>query len=325
VQRLFSFAARIDDVARHVAEVLNVLGNEFDRSLVQAAVHEAVVNAVIYGALGIPPPTGVRDMDQLMSTIRIRERDTRPSLGVSVLVRTDPDRPREALIIVRDPGAGFDWRGWLRASRKGVSPSTSWSNVPVHGRGLVIMQAGAKQLSWNESGNEVTLLFEAAPVSKRSSRSTPVLETSTSGNRQAGAKVLLVDDRPGNLRVLSRTLQSMGCDLRVSTSGEKALNEILSWKPDAVFVNARMSEMSGIEMLRRMRLLVGVSSIIAVAYSTGGRDPGLSIAARRLGAFDFIELPVWKVELSVRLRRAIRAAYPLTIKDSRGRLADKPA
>jgi CheY-like chemotaxis protein len=324
VRHLFFFPARIDDAARFVAEILGVLGEEFDSNLVQAAVHEAIVNAIVYGVLRIPPPTGGRDLDQLMGTIRAQEKTLDPSVGVSVSVCSDLIHPREVLVTVRDPGPGFDWREWLRTNRKAVSPSTSWSNIPVHGRGLVIMQGGTKQLSWNESGNEVTLRLDPGHASTRPLDKPPGARARSERVEVLGAKVLLVDDHHSNVRILTRAMQAIGCEVRASERPDQALLDIQAWQPSVVLVNARISGLGGIDLLRRIRQLHASPHCSIIVFSTGQRDPSLCVAAREAGAFDFLQLPLWKVELAVRVRRAIQAAYPIGPPDPRAPLTQKP-
>ena len=82
-----------------------------------------------------------------------------PPAVVHAAVMKLGDGSGDAVVRVSDCGPGFDWRSWLRFRRQVASPSVSWSNVPTWGRGLVIMQAGARAMWWNEQGNEVSLRF----------------------------------------------------------------------------------------------------------------------------------------------------------------------
>lgn len=158
MEQSFVIPARIGGLVGHAARIVEAIGDGYRRGLVLSAVHEALTNAVIYGALRIPASERGRDVDELLGRILAREA-TEPEAVVHAAVMKLGDGSGDAVVRVSDCGPGFDWRSWLRFRRQVASPSVSWSNVPTWGRGLVIMQAGARAMWWNEQGNEVSLRF----------------------------------------------------------------------------------------------------------------------------------------------------------------------
>lgn len=150
--------ARIGGLVGHAVRIVEAMGDGYRRGLVLAAIHEALTNAVIYGALRIPAAERGRDVDALLARI-LADEVAAPEAVVRAAVMTMADGSGDEVVRVSDSGPGFDWRAWLRLQRQIALPSLSWSNVPTCGRGLVIMQAGARAMWWNDQGNEVSLRF----------------------------------------------------------------------------------------------------------------------------------------------------------------------
>ena len=66
-----------------------------------------------------------------------------------------------------------------------------------------------------------------------------------------GATLLIVDDKPQNLRLVSDFLAEQGFELMLSRSGTQALEKVRMEPPDLVLLDLRMPEMDGFEVCRR--------------------------------------------------------------------------
>jgi lipopolysaccharide/colanic/teichoic acid biosynthesis glycosyltransferase/anti-sigma regulatory factor (Ser/Thr protein kinase) len=139
--------ARVDEVSRFASLINQSLGPGYMCGRAHAAITEALLNAVIYGALRLPS-SGEREPGELLGQIRDAERILAGrDLSVEAVTADDGD---DKVVRVRDPGPGFDWR----------RPAPDFPDVEsTRGRGLLIMRRGTCALSWNESGNEVSLRF----------------------------------------------------------------------------------------------------------------------------------------------------------------------
>jgi len=71
-----------------------------------------------------------------------------------------------------------------------------------------------------------------------------------SGSRR---RVLVVDDHAGNREVVVRLLAPVGFEVREADGGAAALRIVAVWRPDLVFLDKRMTGMSGVETTRRLR------------------------------------------------------------------------
>lgn len=105
-----------------------------------------------------------------------------------------------------------------------------------------------------------------------------------------GHRLLIVDDSPSTIRLLSTILQNAGT-LRFALSGEQALELALAWMPALVLTDVRMDGMSGIELCRRLKELPETSNAAVVVLSAD-KEIANEVSALSAGAADFIEKPL---------------------------------
>lgn len=117
-------------------------------------------------------------------------------------------------------------------------------------------------------------------------------------------RILLVDDDPGLLRLLSMRLESSGYKVRTASNGKRALAEVEAARPDLVITDLRMDQMDGIELLEALnRNAPGLPVILVTAH---GNIPD-AVRATQSGAFGFLTKPVEKDELLAQVERALKA------------------
>jgi two-component system KDP operon response regulator KdpE len=97
--------------------------------------------------------------------------------------------------------------------------------------------------------------------------------------------VLVVDDQPRVLTFIEIDLKLRGFSVISTSSGEKALEMVISAKPDIVLLDMVMPGMDGFEVLKKLRALTDLP-VIAFSASPGNQD--LAINA---GANDFVHKP----------------------------------
>jgi DNA-binding NtrC family response regulator len=114
--------------------------------------------------------------------------------------------------------------------------------------------------------------------------------------------VLLVDDKPNNLEVLSALLRQEGYEVRVARSGDEALAEVRGITPDAIITDLKMPKMDGLEFFQAVR---AVDPDIPTIFITAFGTVESAVAAMKLGAYDYLGKPLDHEKLTLILRRAL--------------------
>jgi two-component system, NtrC family, response regulator GlrR len=118
-------------------------------------------------------------------------------------------------------------------------------------------------------------------------------------------RVILVDDDPGLLRLLTLRLKSEGYDVAASESAGQALTAVPRFQPDVVVTDLRMADVDGIGLLRELqRRYPALPVILMTAHGT---IPD-AVEATKSGAFAFLTKPVDKDQLLEQLRKALRVS-----------------
>ncbi|MEO0998049.1 MAG: sigma-54 dependent transcriptional regulator, partial [Pseudomonadota bacterium] len=124
----------------------------------------------------------------------------------------------------------------------------------------------------------------------------------TSRSSKGSGKILLVDDDPSLLRLLSIRLSAEGYAVEAVESAEQALVTVTTFHPDLVLTDLRMAKMDGIELLQELQQRSpGLRVVIMTAHGT---IPD-AVKATQGGAFGFITKPIDKEELLDHVERAV--------------------
>ncbi|MEN6451347.1 MAG: diguanylate cyclase [Thermoguttaceae bacterium] len=123
--------------------------------------------------------------------------------------------------------------------------------------------------------------------------------------KPAEYKVLVVDDDPAMVRLLSRWLIKAGYTVRTATDGQEALDAIELECPDFLVTDWEMPRMDGLELCRRVRetVLPHYVYIVFLTVRTGAAE---MITGLENGADDFLTKPVAEAELLARMRASSR-------------------
>ncbi|MFM1885040.1 MAG: hypothetical protein RL026_197 [Pseudomonadota bacterium] len=117
------------------------------------------------------------------------------------------------------------------------------------------------------------------------------------------ARILVVDDDPGLLRLLTIRLRAEGHDVEAVEGGPQALAAASRFRPDLVITDLRMEPMDGIGLLKELQQRwPGLKVIMLTAHGT---IPD-AVQATQRGAFGFLTKPVEKQELLEQIQRALR-------------------
>jgi signal transduction histidine kinase len=120
--------------------------------------------------------------------------------------------------------------------------------------------------------------------------------------------ILIVDDTPTNLRLLSQMLTGRGYRVRAARNGPLAISAAQSAPPDLILLDIMMPDMDGYEVCRRLKADERTQDIPIVFISALG-EVGEKVKAFTYGGVDFITKPfemeevLARVETHLALRR----------------------
>ncbi len=119
------------------------------------------------------------------------------------------------------------------------------------------------------------------------------------------ARILVVDDDPGLLRLLTIRLRAENYEVEAVESAAAALAACTRFRPDLVITDLRMDQMDGIGLLKELQCRwPGLKVIILTAHGT---IPD-AVHATQIGAFGFLTKPVDKQDLLDHVQKALKVS-----------------
>ncbi|HTY88129.1 MAG TPA: sigma-54 dependent transcriptional regulator [Candidatus Acidoferrum sp.] len=120
-----------------------------------------------------------------------------------------------------------------------------------------------------------------------------------------GKEILVVDDTPASLRLMSELLTRHGYRVRPATNGTLALKSVAAKTPDLILLDVSMPGMDGYEVCRRLKADEKSSRIPVIFISAFG-DTQQKVTGFEAGGIDYIAKPVEAEEVLARVRTHLR-------------------
>jgi len=115
-------------------------------------------------------------------------------------------------------------------------------------------------------------------------------------------RVLIVEDEEAVARPLAAALRREGFAPRVAPTASQALDELATWRPNAMVLDLMLPDGDGRDVCREVRS----RSDIPVVIVTARGDPIDRVVGLELGADDYVVKPFSSRELAARLRAVLR-------------------
>ncbi len=122
--------------------------------------------------------------------------------------------------------------------------------------------------------------------------------------------VLIVDDVPDNLALLSDALDEAGYMVLVALDGASALERMQRRRPDVILLDAMMPGMDGFETCRRIKAQAGIADI-PVLFMTALTDSEHVVEGFAAGGIDYVTKPIRPDEVLARVAAHLRTARTL--------------
>ena len=122
--------------------------------------------------------------------------------------------------------------------------------------------------------------------------------------------ILVVDDTPANLAILSEALNDADFEVAIATDGELAISQAKLSLPSLILLDVMMPGMDGFETCRRLKGSK-VTKNIPIIFMTALSDSIDKVKGLSLGAVDYVTKPFQEAELIARVRTQLKL-YHLT-------------
>jgi two-component system, OmpR family, alkaline phosphatase synthesis response regulator PhoP len=116
------------------------------------------------------------------------------------------------------------------------------------------------------------------------------------------AKILVIDDEPSIINLVTAYLKPEGYEVYTATDGNAGLKSALAFKPDLIILDLMLPGMDGIELLTRLRR----ESDVYVIMLTARTEETDKIVGLSVGADDYVTKPFSPRELVARVKAALR-------------------
>ncbi len=120
--------------------------------------------------------------------------------------------------------------------------------------------------------------------------------------------ILIVDDTPTNLDVISEALSDAGYTVAIATSGERALKQLERRSPDLILLDVMMPGIDGFETCVRLKANPKTCDI-PVIFMTALSDSDSKIKGFEVGAVDYITKPFQEREVLARVKTHLQLSF----------------
>src|SRR5215510_11496332 len=125
----------------------------------------------------------------------------------------------------------------------------------------------------------------------------------TEARQQPDARLLVVEDEPNILELLSASLRYAGFEVVTAAGGTEAVQAAQRHRPDLIVLDVMLPDMDGFDVIRRLR---GGGARIPVVFLTARDGTDDKIRGLTLGGDDYVTKPFSLEELTARIRAVLR-------------------
>jgi two-component system phosphate regulon response regulator PhoB len=137
-------------------------------------------------------------------------------------------------------------------------------------------------------------------------------ETKPAGSKQSRPpafrvkpRILIVDDEPDALELISFNLRSAGFDISTAEDGDQALKMARSLQPDLIVLDVMLPEVDGLEVCKIIRRDPAISGIPIIMLTAKAAEVD-RVLGLELGADDYVTKPFSPRELVLRVKNMLK-------------------
>lgn len=117
-------------------------------------------------------------------------------------------------------------------------------------------------------------------------------------------KILIVEDEAVQAMALEKSITGYEYETRSATNGKEALAQAEEWQPHLILLDLNLPDLSGTEVLQRLKLLETVKDIPVISISADNTPQSIS-ASLNAGAVDYLVKPINMQDLSLKIRNLV--------------------
>ncbi len=251
---------------------------------------------------------------------------------VAVRVRSQPGNRDTVCFEIQDTGVGIAPQECKDLFQAFVQTSSGQQSQEGTGLGLKISQQfvnlmGGEITVNSQIGKGTTFKFMIPveiPETEIISPSPPSLRVISLEPHPSPYRILIVDDRSDNRKLLIELLTPVGFEVKGVNDGQEAVEQWLSWQPHLIFMDLRMPMMDGYAATRQIRHLetalrtnqplqtlslsseVEKTKIIAISAGILEREESIALS---VGCDDFLRKPFLERDVFERIAQHLEVRY----------------
>lgn len=121
-------------------------------------------------------------------------------------------------------------------------------------------------------------------------------------------RLLIVDDRWENRKLLTELLRPLGFEVQEATNGLEAIQRWQQWEPHLIWMDLRMPIMNGYEATQKIRSSLKGEATIIIALTTYTSDDDQNLALS-IGCNDYIRKPIQEAVLFEKMAKYLGVSY----------------
>lgn len=119
------------------------------------------------------------------------------------------------------------------------------------------------------------------------------------------ANILIIDDNPANLRLLTKLLLEHNYGVRISPTARLGINSVMAETPDLILLDIKMPDIDGYEVCQQLKAHEKTCDI-PVIFISGLEDVLDKVKGFKMGAVDYIVKPFATEEVLARVENQLQ-------------------
>jgi putative two-component system response regulator len=134
----------------------------------------------------------------------------------------------------------------------------------------------------------------------------------TSQEALAGSRILVVDDEPANVRLLTQLLTKAGYEVTGTNDPRQVVDLVSTTNPDLLILDLHMPHLDGFEVMQSLGPVLSPVRYLPILILTADTSAVVKQRALGMGARDFLGKPFDRVETLLRIRNLLTTRHLYT-------------